>query len=159
MSDKSQPRPAGIWMLCLWAVGLAVETVARALLLSIQQTADQTWEFSLVLPTTAITTTYVLALGAAAVGLLLRRNWGRRLFLGLITAYYGLLFAGSIALWGPLIGRPLNAPGQGWVTTVVLEASIGLGFGWWYLNRWQVKRWFGIESQPRENAHQGKGAR
>jgi hypothetical protein len=33
------------------------------------------------------------------------------------------------------------------VTIVVLEAVLGLSFGWWYLNRKSVRGWFGV--QPR----------
>ncbi|MBN1582404.1 MAG: hypothetical protein JXA89_16980 [Anaerolineae bacterium] len=132
-------------MLCIWAAGLAIEILFRAFLLSIKQAEDGTLNFLLTVPAVAVTTAYVSALIVAIVGLARLRNWGRKLFLGLITAYYGLLFVGSLPVWGPLVGIPLFSPGQAWVTAVVLESSIGLAFGWWYLYRRRVKRWFGVE--------------
>jgi hypothetical protein len=140
-----QRRSIGIWMLCLWAVGLTVEVAFRAFILSLKPAEDGTWNFLLTVPAVAVTTVYVAALIAAIVGLVKLRNWGRKLFLGLITAYYGLLFVGSLPVWGPLVSVSLFSPGQGWVTTVVLESGVGLAFGWWYLNRRRVKRWFDVE--------------
>ena len=153
MNRVQQRRSIGIWMLCVWAAGLAIEIVFRALLLSIKQTEDGTWNFLLTVPAVAVTTAYVSALLVAIVGLHKMRNWGRKLFLGLVTAYYGLLFTGSLPVWGPLVGMSLFSPGQGWVTAVVLESGIGLAFGWWYLNRQRVKRWFGVGSEPERMAH------
>jgi hypothetical protein len=84
----------------------------------------------------------VAALAVAVVGLWQRRDWARKLFLALSTVFYGTLFAGNIATWGPVVGIPWDAPGQGSVTFAILEASAGLGFGWWYLNRETVRGWF-----------------
>ena len=145
MNRAQQRRSIGVWMLCVWAGGLAFEIVLRALMLSIKQTEDGSWSFLLTVPAVIVTTAYVSALAAATVGLYKMRNWGRMLFLGLLTAYYGLLFVGSLPVWGPLVGIPLFSLGQGWVTAVVLESGIGLAFGWWYLNRRRVKHWFGAE--------------
>lgn len=145
MNRVPQRRPIGIYMLCVWAIGLAIEILFRALILSIKPAEDGTWHFLLTVPAIIVTTVYVTALGAAIVGLYKMRNWGRSLFLALLTAYYGLLFVGSLPVWGPLVGMPLFSPGQGWVTAVVLESGIGLAFGWWYLNRRLVKQWFGVE--------------
>jgi hypothetical protein len=140
-------------MLCVWAVGLAIEVVFRAFLLSIRQTEAGTWDFLLTVPAAIATGGYVLALFLSLVGLVRLRNWGRKLFLGLITAYYGLLFVGSIPVWGPLVGISLASPGQGWVTAVVVESSAGLAFGWWYLNRRLIKGWFGVEPESERTIH------
>jgi hypothetical protein len=154
---KPTRRPIGVWMLCAWALGLIVQVVSRTLLLSFRQTPVLEWEFTLTLPVVAITAAYIFALGAAAVGLWQRRNWGRRLFLALLTLYYGLLLVGSISVWGPLIGLSLSAPGQGWVTAVFVESICGLGFGWWYLNRNAVKCWFTADRTPHQEAGRNHG--
>ena len=146
MNRRQERRPLGIWMLCVWAAGLTIEVIFRALLLSIKQAEDGTWTFLLTVPAVVVTTAYISALLAAIVGLFKMQNWARKLLLGLVTAYYGLLFVGSLPVWGPLVSMSLFSPGQGWVTTVVLESGIGLAFGWWYLNRRRVKHWFDVES-------------
>lgn len=135
-------RPLGILMLCLWSLGLMVEIAVRIGLAALGQTPSQEWTFSLTLPLAAAAALCVIALIVTCVGLWKMRSWARRLFLIQITAYYGLLLLGSLPLWGPIIGVPIGRPGQEWVTTVLLEGIVGLGFGWWYLNRRIVRSWF-----------------
>jgi hypothetical protein len=142
-------RPPGIVALCVWSVGMLIEAVARALLLSIRETPAQGWAFTLTLPVLVLGVGYALFLTATVTGLWRLRDWGRHLLLAAITVHYGLLFIGSVALWGPLVGLSLRTPGQSWVSTVLLEAVLGLCFGWWYLHRATVKRWFDAGSRLR----------
>ena len=162
---RAAARPLGVAALCVWTMGMLLETVGRALFLSIEQRPTLEWTFSLTLPVLVFGGAYALLLLVTTIGLWRLRNWGRQLLLAAITVHYGLLFIGSIALWGPLVGLSLRAPGQGWVSTVLLEAVLGLSFGWWYLHRAAVKRWFGAGSRlrltsseagramPEDNAH------
>jgi hypothetical protein len=136
---NAHSRPLCVGVACLWAAGLAIEAVMRTLLFFVRQTSTGEWEFAVTLPISAIAGSFVLALIAALVALWRLREWGRKLLLVLITLYYGTLLGASIALWGPLTGMPIRAPGQNWVTLVVLEATAGLAFGWWYLNRRQLR--------------------
>ncbi len=162
---RAAARPPGVVALCVWTMGMLLEAVGRALFLSIGQRSTHEWAFSLTLPVLVFGGGYALFLLVTAIGLWRLRNWGRQLLLAAITVHYGLLFIGSVALWGPLVGLSLRAPGQGWVSTVLLEAVLGLSFGWWYLHRAAVKRWFSIGSRlrltasgagramPEDNAH------
>lgn len=142
-------RPPGVVALCVWSLGMLVEAVARGLFLSIRETPTQEWAFSLTLPVLALGVGYAFFLIVTVIGLWRLRDWGRHLLLAAITVHYGLLFVGSVALWGPLVGLSLRAPGQSWVSTVLLEAVLGLCFGWWYLHRAAVKRWFDAGSRLR----------
>lgn len=145
MNRPQRSRPIGIWMLSLWGAGLVIETIGRAVLASMQQDLSGEWTFSLTWITAAVAGTFSLVMVLTLVGLVGQRRWARTLFLILLTIHYGWLLVKGLPFWGPLIGTPIGAPGQGWVTIVVLEAGLGLGFGWWYLNRRQVVDWFGVE--------------
>jgi hypothetical protein len=117
-----------------------VEALGRALLRALQRsTVEHRGIWAPMIPVGL----FAVALAAVMFGLWQLRDWARKLFLTLLTVFYVVLFAGNIALWGPVVGIPLGAPGQGWVTIAVLEAAIGLGLGWWYLNRVTVREWFG----------------
>jgi hypothetical protein len=140
-------RPFGVVALCVWSVGMLLEAIARALFLSIRQTPTQEWAWSLTLPVLILGAGYALFLIVTVIGIWRLRDWGRRLLLAAITVHYGLLFIGSVALWGPLVGLSLRAPGQSWVSAVLLEAVLGLSFGWWYLRRATVKSWFDAGSR------------
>jgi hypothetical protein len=137
---RKRPRLIGIATLCLWAVWLMIEAPGRTLLRALQRSmVEQRGLWAPMIPAGL----FAVALTVAVVGLWQLRDWARKLFLALLTVFYVMLFADNIALWGPVVGTPLGAPGQGWVTIAVLEAAIGLGFGWWYLNRVAVREWFG----------------
>ena len=143
-------------MLCLWSVGLLVEIIVRGGLAALRQMPAHGWTFSLTLPLAAAVALSAISLAITCAGLWRTRSWARRLFLLQITLYYGLLFFSSIALWGPVVGVPIGEPGQGWVTMVLLEGVLGLGFGWWYLNRDSVRAWFTAGRQTEvsmENRH------
>jgi len=148
---RQRRRQPGVIMLCLWSLGLGIEGIARLALYAVRLTSAGEWRFTATLPLVALSCTLAMAAGLAMVGLWRTRPWGRTLLLALATAYYGTLLVGSIGLWGPLIGLSLRAPGQGWVTMVVVEAILGLAFGWWYLNRDQIRQWFAADRS--ENNH------
>jgi len=139
-------RPWGIVVLCIWSSALAVEVILRAGMLALQQSPLQEWTISLTLPLAIAAAACAISLVASCTGLWRMRPWARKLFLAQITLYYGLLFFGSIALWGPVTGVPLHQSGQGWVTIVVLEGVLGLSFGWWYLCRDTVRQWFQLQN-------------
>ncbi len=135
-------RPLWLVVICLWAVGLTFEAVVRTMLLAVGQTSGGEPVFTLTLTLALVGAVYAAGLVTAAAGMWWRHDWGRRLFLGLLTLYYGSLLVSGASQWGPLVGRSLHEPGQGWLTMVMVEAGGGLAFGWWYLNRNRVKAWF-----------------
>jgi len=141
-------RPLGVLALCIWTIGMLLEAIARALFFSIRQVPSQEWTLSLTWPVLAFGAGWAIFLLTTIIGLWLLKTWGRRLLLVAITVHYGSLLVGSVPVWGPLVGISLWAPGQGWVSTVVLEAVLGLGFGWWYLRRSTVRSWFTGDSRP-----------
>ena len=146
-----QTRPLWLVVMCLWAAGMIFEATARTLLLAIGQSPTGDLVFSLTLSLAIIGVVYIAGLAAAVVGMWQRRDWGRKLFLGLITLYYSSLLLSSASQWGPLVGVPLHTPGQGWVTMVLVEGIGGLAFGWWYLNRKRIKAWFAGEDAGRHD--------
>jgi hypothetical protein len=136
-----------------------VETVLRTLLLSIRQASTGGWILALILPLWIVAAALAVAFGFAATGMWRLKDWGRKLFLGLSSAYYGSLLVGGLPVWGPLVGLSLRSPGQNWVTTVVVEATLGLGFVWWYLNRDKVKRWFNVTGLAKDERTARVGTR
>jgi hypothetical protein len=85
--------------------------------------------------------------GASAYGLFQRYNWGRRLFLGVVTVWAGFnliaLFAPSLILNEPYTVNSLIFNG--------LRYIIGFFLPWWYLNLPHIKILFQPNFSPEDN--------